>query len=67
MTMEKRQQQTPTDSPPANRAEINVHDGFDVRHWAKELDVSAEQIIAAIKKVGVTVDAVRRELKREGL
>ena len=66
MATTKRQQQTPPDSLSANRAEINVRDGFEVRHWAKELDVSAEQIIAAVKKVGPALQDVRRELKREG-
>jgi len=44
-----------------------VHDGVEVRYWAKALDVSAEQIRSAVRKVGPALDDVRRELKREGL
>ncbi len=55
------------DSGPLNRSEINVNNGFEVRYWAKDLDVSAEQIRSAVGKVGPSMDAIRGELKREGL
>ena len=67
METPKHSQDTHTAPGSAKRAEIDMHNGFEIRHWAKEFDVSAEQIIAAVKKVGPAVDDVRRELKREGL
>ena len=65
--MEDKRHQVAKDAGPVNRKEINVRDGFEVRYWAKELDVSAEQIRSAVRKVGPVLDDVRRELKREGL
>ena len=52
---------------PYDRSRINMNDGYEVRYWARELDVSVEQIRAAVRKVGPLLDDVRRELKREGL
>ncbi|MGZ8156650.1 MAG: DUF3606 domain-containing protein [Burkholderiales bacterium] len=46
---------------------MNVNEGYEVRYWAKEFNVSAEQIRSAVRKVGPAVEDVRRELKREGL
>ena len=52
---------------PVNRTHINVNEGFELRYWAKQLDVSLEQIKSAVRKVGSETDLVRGELKRQGL
>ena len=38
---------------------------YEVRDWAKQLDVSIEQLRAAIEQVGPLVDAIRQHLKDE--
>ena len=52
---------------PVNRTHINVNEGFELRYWAKELNVSLEQVRSAVRKVGSAVDDVRAELKRQNL
>jgi hypothetical protein len=52
---------------PINRTQINVNEGFELRYWAKQLNVSLEQVRSAVRKVGPELDAVRLELKRQGL
>ena len=52
---------------PYDRTHVNVNQGEELRFWASELNVSVEQIRAAVRKVGTAVGDVRRELKREGL
>ena len=44
---------------------INVDEIYEVRHWAKQLGVSIQQLRAAIEQVGPLVDAVRQHLKDE--
>jgi len=44
---------------------INVDEMYEVKHWAKELGVSIQQLLAAIEQVGPLVDAVRQHLKHE--
>jgi hypothetical protein len=43
---------------------IEVPEGFIlVKHWAKQLGVSSQQLRTAIEQVGPLVDAVRQHLK----
>jgi hypothetical protein len=51
---------------PVNRTHINVNEGFELRYWAKDLNVSLDQVKAAVRKVGPLLDSVRVELKRQG-
>ena len=44
---------------------INVNEIYEVRHWAKQLGVSIEQLRTAIVQVGPLVDSVRQHLKDE--
>ena len=55
------------DRGPINRTHINVNEGFELRYWAKDLNVSLEQVKSAVRKVGNAVVDVRRELSRQGL
>jgi hypothetical protein len=52
---------------PLNRTHINVNEGPELRYWAKDLNVSLEQVKSAVKKVGTELALVRLELKRQGL
>ncbi|HUF80928.1 MAG TPA: DUF3606 domain-containing protein [Burkholderiales bacterium] len=44
-----------------------MNQGDELRFWAKEFNVSVEQVKSAVRRVGTAVEDVRRELKREGL
>lgn len=48
---------------PQDASKINVNEEWELRHWTKTLGVSAEELKAAVKKVGVGVDAVSAHLK----
>ena len=45
-----------------DRSKINMHEDYEVKHWAKELGVSREQLQQAVDKVGNSAAAVRKEL-----
>jgi hypothetical protein len=47
-----------------DRTRINVHEKYEVDYWTKKWNVTEEQLRAAIKKVGVMVADVERELKK---
>ena len=54
----------PNDRGPIDRTRINVHEAHELRYWSKALDVTEEQLRAAVAQVGVMVDAVRVHLDR---
>ena len=45
-----------------DRARVNVHEEHEVRYWTEKWGVTKQQLAAAVKKAGVSVDAVAREL-----
>ena len=47
-----------------DRARINVHEDWEVRHWTEALGVSKEELEEAVKQVGPVADKVREHLKR---
>ena len=51
---------------PINRTHINVNEGFELRYWAKDLNVSLEQVKSAVRKVGNALVDVRQELTSKG-
>ena len=55
----------PYSTPLSGNLRINVDEIYEVRHWAKQLGVSIEQLRAAIEQAGPLVDAVRQHLKDE--
>lgn len=46
----------------ADRSRINVNEDHEVAYWTKELGVSREQLVAAVRAVGVMVKDVREHL-----
>ncbi|MES2990187.1 MAG: DUF3606 domain-containing protein [Pseudomonadota bacterium] len=46
-----------------DRTRINVNEDYEVRHWAKKLDATAEQIRDAVKAVGDRAADVEMHLK----
>jgi hypothetical protein len=53
-----------SNSLPAN-IRINVDEIYELRHWAKQLGVSIDQLRTAIEQVGPLIDAIRQHLKDE--
>jgi hypothetical protein len=45
-----------------DRARVNIHEDHEVVYWTKKWGVSKVQLAAAVKKAGVSADAVAREL-----
>jgi hypothetical protein len=45
-----------------DRARVNVHEDHEVAYWTKKWGISKEQLAAAVKKAGVSADAVAKEL-----
>jgi len=45
-----------------DRARVNLNEDHEVRNWTQKWGVSKEQLAAAVNKVGVSADAVAREL-----
>lgn len=48
---------------PQDASRINVNEDYEVAYWTGKFRVSAEQLRAAVDKVGVGADAVERELR----
>lgn len=51
-----------TGSP--DRDLVNVNEEYELRYWTEKFGVSAEELKAAVKAVGTSVDAVRRHLNK---
>jgi hypothetical protein len=46
-----------------DRDRINTHEDYEVRHWSKKFGVSADELKAAVAKVGPMAKAVEAHLK----
>jgi hypothetical protein len=47
---------------PQDASRINLQEEHEVRYWTQALGVTREQLEAAVRAVGVSADAVRRQL-----
>ena len=47
-----------------DRSKINVHNPIELKYWLRALDVTKEDLFAAVKKVGDSAAIVRNELER---
>ena len=56
---------TQTSNPLLTNIRINVGEIYEVKHWAKQLGVSSQQLRTAIEQVGPLVYAVCQHLKDE--
>ena len=45
-----------------DRSRVNVHEDHEVRYWTEKWGVSKQQLADAVKKAGVSADAVAKEL-----
>jgi hypothetical protein len=48
---------------PQDRSRISTSEDHEVRYWSQKFGVSAEQLKAAVRKVGNSAKAVEKELK----
>jgi hypothetical protein len=48
----------------ADRTRVNVHEKYEVQYWTNKWKVTEDELRAAVKKVGVMVSDVERELKK---
>jgi hypothetical protein len=46
-----------------DHSRVNVNDRAELDYWTRRFDVSEERLKAAVRKVGVIIDDVARELK----
>jgi hypothetical protein len=52
-----------TKTAPEDAKRVNVNEDYEVAYWSKRLTTTPEKLRAAVKKVGVMVDDVEKELK----
>ena len=45
-----------------DRSRVNIHEDHEVRYWTEKWGVTKQQLADAVKKAGVSADAVAREL-----
>jgi hypothetical protein len=46
-----------------DRSRINTHEDYEVRYWSTKFGVTADQLKAAVQKVGNSAQAVEKELR----
>ena len=49
---------------PQDAKRVDVNEGDEVQYWTDRFSVSEDRLREAVKKVGVSVDAVAAELKQ---
>jgi Protein of unknown function (DUF3606) len=49
-----------------DRGRINIHEDYEIRYWTEKWGISNEQLVSAVRKAGVSSDAVARELGKAG-
>lgn len=52
-----------TNRGPQDSSRINVNEDYELRYWTDKFGVSEDRLRAAVDKVGVSAEAVGRELK----
>lgn len=45
-----------------DRTRVNIHEDYEVRYWTEKWGISKEQLAQAVKKAGVSAEAVARQL-----
>ncbi|HEY1693648.1 MAG TPA: DUF3606 domain-containing protein [Polyangiaceae bacterium] len=53
-----------TKKGPADAKRVNVHEKWELEYWTKHFGVSESKLKEAVKKVGVMVDDVKKELDK---
>jgi len=47
---------------PQDRSKINIHEAWELKYWSDHFGVTQSQLIEAVRRVGVSAEAVRRLL-----
>jgi hypothetical protein len=47
---------------PQDASRINIHEDYEVEYWTRKFGVSQSELEAAVGKVGVSADAVAKQL-----
>jgi transposase-like protein len=45
-----------------DRGRVNVHEDYEVRYWTEKWGVTKDQLVEAVERAGVSVQAVAHEL-----
>jgi len=45
-----------------DRRRVNIHEDYEVRYWTEKWGISKEQLAQAVKRAGVSAEAVARQL-----
>jgi len=53
-----------TKKGPQDQARINIHEKYELDYWSKKFRISEEELRSIVERVGTSVDAVERELKK---
>jgi Protein of unknown function (DUF3606) len=48
-----------------DRSRVNVNEDHEVRYWTQKWGVTKEQLMAAVKKAGISVAAVAKALGKK--
>lgn len=48
---------------PRDSARVNMNEDYEVQYWTHRFGVSKDRLRAAVDRVGVSVDAVAKELR----
>jgi hypothetical protein len=46
-----------------DRSRVNAHEDYEVRYWTEKWGVTKDQLVEAVERAGVSVQAVARTLK----
>src|SRR5256885_16224266 len=56
--------ETPSKKEQSDRSKINVHQPDELKAWTRALNVTREELLAAVDKVGDSAAGVRKEIER---
>jgi hypothetical protein len=49
----------------ADRARINIHEDYELKHWSERFNISTEKLKDAVTKVGPMAQNVAKYLQKE--
>lgn len=50
---------------PLDSSKVNINEDYELQYWTKKFNVSAEELKEAVKKAGVSVDALTIYFKNQ--
>jgi hypothetical protein len=49
---------------PQDSSRVNVNEEYEVQYWTNKLGISREKLISTVKRVGVSVEDIKKSLNR---